>query len=167
MKKSDNFADKHRLRNILGGISHFAIGITLAGYKERIIESKNQNKTIFLTTIATIFFILFFNHNYALSAKMIIVSHIIGIGLIVLHILLEKRKLTANLLTKILMILGVLSYGIYAWHGFLAANRLFISDFVLHTASSIMLAYITYKLVEEPALTLKKTHTINKQDIYK
>ena len=70
----------------------------------------------------------------------IILSHIIGAGLIVLHILLEKEKKDSNFLIRVLMILGVLSYGVYAWHAF----------------SAIVLAYITYKLIEQPVQKWKK-----------
>jgi len=53
---------------------------------------------------------------------------------------------------KILRILGVLGYGTYAWHWLLAKNGFLLDSFVLHTITSIMLACITYKFIEQPEL---------------
>ncbi len=144
------------IRNILGGISQFAVGIALAGYKDQIGSIRNKKNVMILVAILTIFFILLFNHYYRINPGTIILSHIIGAGLIVLHILLEKEKKGSNFLIRVLMILGVLSYGVYAWHGLLAANGLLMDNLLLHASSAIILAYITYKIIEQPVLKWKK-----------
>lgn len=146
------------LRNIIGNLSQFAVGIVMAGYKNKILSTGflKNNITLFLIAILTVLLIVSFNHNYALNIVTIIFTHIIGIGLIMLHILLEEKKLPSNFLIKTLMILGVLSYGIYAWHGLLVINNFLVDNVLLHTIGSITLAYITYKLIEQPILKFKK-----------
>jgi len=146
------------LRNVIGNLSQFAVGIVMAGYKNRILSIgvlKNNN-VLFVMAILTGLFIIIFNHNYGINIITIILSHIIGIGLIALHILLEVRKIYANFFVKILMFLGVLSYGIYAWHGLLGINNLLMDNLLLHTIGAIVLAYITYKFIEQPILKFKK-----------
>jgi len=76
----------------------------------------------------TILLLAFFNHKYGFSMKMIIVSHLVGAGLITLHIMLEKKAIKVNVISRILMVFGVLSYGIYAWHGFLSMNKIFLEN---------------------------------------
>jgi hypothetical protein len=43
------------LRNVLGSISYFIIGIMLAGYKKRIIASRNKNMVIFFRNILVMY----------------------------------------------------------------------------------------------------------------
>ena len=146
------------LRNIIGNLSQFAVGIVMAGYKNKILGTGllKNNTVLFLIVILTVLLIVTFNRNYALNIVTIILTHIIGVGLIMLHILLEEKKLPSNFLIKILMILGVLSYGAYAWHGLLINSDILKNNFILHAITSIFLAYITYKLIEQPILKLKK-----------
>ncbi len=146
------------LRDVIGNLSHFSVGMIVAGYKNKILSSKFLKNNIVLFLIATliVLLIVFLNHEYKLNIKTIIFMDIIGIGLITLHILLEEKKLISNFLIKYLMILGVLSYGTYAWHGFLAINGFLLDSLVLHTIISIMLSYITYKFIEQPVLKFKK-----------
>ena len=87
---------------------------------------------------------------------MILVSHTIGAGLIILHIVLESRVIKAGFDIKVLLLLGVLSSGMYAWHGFLANNAIFLDDLLTHSALCLILAYITYLIVERPMLALKR-----------
>jgi hypothetical protein len=77
----------------------------MSGYKNKILSTGflKNNITLFLIAILTVLLIVSFNHNYALNIVTIIFTHIIGIGLIMLHILLEEKKLPSNFLIKTLM----------------------------------------------------------------
>lgn len=59
----------------------------------------------------------------------------------------------------VLTMLGTLSYGLYAWHGYWMRT---VPDLVHHavllTALSLFSAYVTYLCIETPALRLKRVH---------
>jgi peptidoglycan/LPS O-acetylase OafA/YrhL len=111
-----------------------------------------------------VIFTVYFNYNYDNydmrnvfdGMKMIFASNIIGFGLILLHQVTEYRDISLNLFTKLLSILGVLSYGVYAWHGFLVINNIFIDNLILHTSLSILMAYFSYLFIEKQFLKLKR-----------
>jgi len=144
------------MRSIIGGITHFVIGIVCASYKQQIIAYSNKKYFLTIVAILVLFLIGYFNHNYTINLKMTFISNLIGVGLIFLHVMIEERKIELNFLLKILLVLGVLSYGIYAWHGLLIVNGIFADSLALHTTTTIILAYITYMIVERPLLKLKQ-----------
>lgn len=153
--KSDAFLSWD-LRNVMGGITHFAIGIAGAAFKKQI-ALMGSSKYAFISALAIVLILIgYFNHNYSINMKMTLVSNLIGIGLIVMHVILEERKLMLNIFLKILLILGVLSYGTYAWHGVLTLNKVFMDQLFFHLIAATFLAYITYILIERPLLYFKK-----------
>jgi len=68
---------------------------------------------------------------------------------------LITRKIITNSSIKIFIVTSVLSYGTYAWYGFLASNKIYLDNFLLRSFSAILRAYITYKISEQPILKLK------------
>jgi len=144
------------MRSVLGGITHFVIGIVCASYKYQIIALTKKPNTLLILSILVLLLISYFNHGYNINFRMTLVSNLIGVGLIFLHIMLEAKEIGLNLLVKILLALGVLSYGIYAWHGLLIINGYFMDSLPLHLAATIFLAYLTYLMVERPLLKLKQ-----------
>ena len=145
------------MRNIMGGIAHFTIGIVLAGYRKEIIQHFGHKKNIVaIMVVLSLVLIGIFNHNYGINLLTILVANIIGVGLITLHVIVEHKEFGVNFGIKALHQLGVLSYGIYAWHGFLITNNYFIDNFFAHFIATLIMAYITYLIVERPVLALKK-----------
>jgi peptidoglycan/LPS O-acetylase OafA/YrhL len=75
----------------------------------------------------------------------------------VAHVGLERSKVPTRPLVRVLEISGTLSYGIYAWHGYLMKYVPWTSDkLVVLLVLSILLAWTSYWLVEVPALTLRR-----------
>lgn len=153
--KSDFFSSWD-MRSIVGGITHFVIGILCASYKDKIAQLARGKVFLALAACLVLILIARFNHSYSINLKAVLLSNLIGVGLIFLHVMLETKKLGVNLLVKILLALGVLSYGIYAWHGLLIINRILVDNLALHTLATIVLAYATYIIVERPLLSLKQ-----------
>jgi len=143
------------IRSFMGGISHFTLGIMLAGYKDKIIQMGSKKFFIAFVSLLTLTFLMYFNHKNDLSFDKVIVSHLIGAGIIMLHVVVESRAIKAGFGVKLLMILGVLSYGIYAWHGLLTINGIFVDNLLVHLALCLILAYTTYLLVERPLLAFR------------
>ena len=149
------------IRNLLGNITQFLVGFICAHNKKYIINLFINKKLI--VALIIVIFTAYFNYNYDnydmrnvfAGMKMIFVSNIIGFGIIVLHIVIEYKMIPSNLFIKFLSILGILSYGIYAWHGLLSINSIFIDNFILHTTLSIFMAYFSYFLIEKQFLKLK------------
>jgi peptidoglycan/LPS O-acetylase OafA/YrhL len=88
----------------------------------------------------------------------IVVTDLAIVLLIVAHVAAErggcapKRRLVGPL-----ALLGTLSYGIYAWHAYLL-QYLFggAERFLPLLAVSVLTAYISYRLIEAPALALRR-----------
>jgi len=145
------------LRNIMGGLTHFVVGFVMAGYVRKIPNViSNSAQVIVAIASSTLLMIAVFNHFYSISIYSIIFSHLIGVGLITLHIIIENKKISTNSGVVFLHQLGVLSYGIYAWHGFLLVNEWLVSNFFMHFLATLLLAYMTYQIVERPLLLLKR-----------
>jgi peptidoglycan/LPS O-acetylase OafA/YrhL len=150
------------IRNIIGSITQFLVGFICAHNKNQL-TSLFFNKRL-IVVLMIVIFTVYFNYNYDNydmrnvfdGMKMIFASNIIGFGLILLHQVTEYRDISLNLFTKLLSILGVLSYGVYAWHGFLVINNIFIDNLILHTSLSILMAYFSYLFIEKQFLKLKR-----------
>lgn len=68
----------------------------------------------------------------------------------------EGKKSTSHLTIGFAWV-GTLSYGIYAWHAYLLTHVAWLSDHtVLLVLASITFAYLSYKLIELPALRFKQ-----------
>lgn len=73
------------------------------------------------------------------------------------HAALLSREVRPNAVLSTLAFGGVLSYGIYAWHAYVPSVWPAVLDhLVLLLALSIAAAYLSYRFVERPALSLKR-----------
>ena len=144
------------MRSIMGGITNFAVGIACAANKDRIISLGRKKYTVVILVVLVLIFIVYFNHHYAINSRMIIMSNFIGFGLIALHIVLEDRRIVVNWAVRVLLVIGVLSYGIYAWHGFLAKYAVLIDNVIGHLALAIAFGYVTYVTVEKPLIRFRQ-----------
>jgi peptidoglycan/LPS O-acetylase OafA/YrhL len=89
----------------------------------------------------------FWGHLGALTTDLAVVA------LLALHISVERRAIPATLPTRLLMGVGVLAYGIYAWHGVVLEFHMPLSDHLAVTlAASIALAVASYLALERPVL---------------
>lgn len=123
----------------------------------------NNNKIIlYLFSLMALILLLLSNwlyhNNPAIywSIKGIILIDTMILILILIHSMCEKMDVNNNLAYKILSCLGILSYGVYALHGGLIKYipSLQQNAFLL-LVISISLAYVSYRLIEKPALKLK------------
>ena len=73
------------------------------------------------------------------------------------HANLEEERAGISFLIRGLSWIGTLSYGIYAWHAYLLTQAAWLSGHaVLLLVASVTVAYLSYRLIELPALKLKK-----------
>lgn len=83
-------------------------------------------------------------------------GYLISHGLIFLYVAIEERRFAFNRTLKMLLILGALSYGIYAWHRLLIVDEISAGSPVPNTMAMILLAYGSYLIVERSLLQLKQ-----------
>lgn len=78
----------------------------------------------------------------------------IAIGFLLLaHCALEQRTIPTNATTRALMLIGALSYGLYAWHGYLLTFfPWFEGQFAATFFASLALAYLSFVILERPAI---------------
>ncbi len=149
-------------RSLLGNLMHFQLGITVCFASETL--KKWFKKIKFLSYIAMIALALALmasnklyrtNNQEFLSYRGIVLIDIVSFCILSLHIFYEER-LVKSTLPKFFAILGILSYGMYAWHPVIQENMTTLSNnipFVLFM--STLLATCTYFLIEKQMLKFK------------
>jgi peptidoglycan/LPS O-acetylase OafA/YrhL len=147
-------------RNVISNLSHFFIGMIGC----HIASTFKPNALRAAASIAGACILLGLTNwvyhklpgGYFSTAGLLCVDLAILL-FIFAHGSLEPRKFEKHPLYIAFAFLGTLSYGIYAWHSYLMkfipaiSNRVFIL-----VAASIAVAYISYRLIESPALKLKQ-----------
>jgi peptidoglycan/LPS O-acetylase OafA/YrhL len=156
------FAD---CRNLLGNLMHFQLGVVACFYQDKIRRHITESKPVYHYALYAFTLILFLasnryfrNHSDAFYGwKGILLIDAMTFCLLVMHLKWEHEKIPLNLFTKILVVSGLLSYGVYAWHPLVQLfspenerNVLFV------TAVSYLLALLTYAFLEKNVLKLKK-----------
>jgi peptidoglycan/LPS O-acetylase OafA/YrhL len=69
----------------------------------------------------------------------------------------KQKSIRPSPLYAAFALLGTLSYGIYAWHGyFLQYHQWFSNQTTATIVVSFLAAYVSYRLIEAPALKLKR-----------
>lgn len=147
-------------RNILSVLSHFFAGI--AGCKW-LLEKKHLrfNKWLLLTVLVSVLLVTNFWYQSDVRYYWTIGAFLIDIAIVAaifLHgHLQESHAVKPAFALRSLFFLGTISYGIYAWHGYLLAfvPRL-EHNTIVTVCASLAVAYVSYRLVEKPALQLKK-----------
>lgn len=146
-------------RNIVACLPHFIAGMTAC----RAVAHTRPNRSrligslvaaITLLVVTNLFYHRF-PHRYW-GPTGIILTDAVVVCLVVAHASWAGQKtVTVGMLTK----LGVLSYGLYAWHGYWLKTMPEMVHHALALAGlSLASAYLTYKWVERPALRLKRVH---------
>ena len=150
-------------RTLLGNLAHFQIGVLGCLARDQIINKIKENtfKISLISSCIAIVSLFFCAGLYHMSKFFwvgpgAVLLHFSGIMFIISHTILEHGKIPLNLVTKLLAYLGVLSYGLYAWHSILAQYfKIFETSLTLNLVCSLLLATITYFAIERPALMLK------------
>lgn len=71
------------------------------------------------------------------------------------HCSFERLAIPTGRVTRALLLLGVLSYGLYAWHGYLLVSfPWFEKQFAATFFVSLALAYLSFVIVERPAIAV-------------
>ena len=153
------FKTSFDIRALYGSLAVFQIGIMGSQIsKEHVLFKSKQN--FFMLLWAFLISLFLGNLLYAKNAGafispvgLVLVSGI-GFLLICLHKLVESLAIPQNVITKVLSVFGVLSYGIYAWH---TVIMLFFpeSSVFMVFGLTCLVSIFTYFFLEKPTHRLK------------
>ncbi len=159
----DNFVSNDR--SLLVCLVHFQAGIFMSTLKPYFQEKALSFRSWQLVLIAGAALLLLYCSNFLYHTDIkqfqswqgTLLTDLFGCLILVLHIVMETKSIRLNFFTEFLAILGVLSYGVYAWHAFVQMHfTSFTYSFSRVLILSILFAYLTYILIEKPILKLKK-----------
>ncbi|MES2330073.1 MAG: acyltransferase family protein [Bacteroidota bacterium] len=149
-------------RNLLSNLSHFYIGMVGCKY---VLENKPIKANNYLLVTLILATILFSNYIYEHAIKLYwslgsVLLDMTILAAVILHTKLKDRIVSQNnVLLRIFTLLGVISYGIYAWHPYLAKYvPLLDTEILLLVPATIVTAFVCYRVVERPILKLKHHH---------
>jgi peptidoglycan/LPS O-acetylase OafA/YrhL len=146
-------------RNLPANLSHFFIGMLAC---KLVLDKKYQriNTGVLVAIIVAILAVT--NYLYAYHIKFYWTIGSVGIDLaillsVLLHTELAGRSYSSkNYLLRVFTFLGVISYGIYAWHPYLTK---YIPQLKGETsgliAGTVAVAFLSYQFIEKPILSLK------------
>jgi len=145
-------------RNVIANLQHFIIGMLGC----RIVADKPDilpRKLLLLIAIVLLGITNWSYHNWSTGywTLGVIAVDIVILFLIFLHASSEKVYSGKGYIYIAFSFIGTLAYGIYAIHGYLMKNFPTVFDApIILASSSLCFAYITYQLIERPALKLKR-----------
>lgn len=148
-------------RHTFGNLAHFQLGIICARYLPNIKRFTQSIKTyqLWLIIAGIIYLVPYMNNSYyrgsIWSIRGMVRANILGALIIILHVYIEQKNFRLSLPLKALTYLGTLSYGMYAWHGFLQNKRILVDNFFLHSLLAISCSFVTYHLVERTMTRLR------------
>ena len=149
-------------RNLISNLSHFLIG--MIGCKW-ILEKKSTklNKYILICLILALLFITNYFYREAIKFYWTLGSVLIDLIIllsILLHLNLSKQGGDKqNWFLRAFTFLGVISYGVYAWHPYLIKYIPMLDQLVLlAVVVTVLVAFISYRIVEQPILKMKRIH---------
>lgn len=146
-------------RNVISNLPHFFVGMIACQIVTMLKPSKLRLR---LSIIGAITLILLTNWLYHQSPKLYWTAGSFLIDLMIFmfilaHASLGRNRFKSNKLYIPFALLGTLSYGIYAWHGYLMKYLPELSDKPLVLiVISVGVAYLSYRFIESPALRLKR-----------
>lgn len=152
-------------RTTLGNMSHFTAGMIVAISLSRIPIKKHLEWGLVGLGFCMIMLV---SHLYHTNSKLFfagagaLLVDLAGVFFLLAHCKLERQKRNPdNYLLSTVFSLGVLSYGLYAWHSYLMDYIPSLSEnFIILFFSSLLLSYISYVVIERPALSLKNKNLI-------
>lgn len=151
-------------RNVVGNLPHFLVGMIACGVVSTFRPSNFWFGGALIgagLTIGTTNWIYHASPGGYWSVGGVLVD--LAIFLLVLaHANFEHRRIHKQKMYAALTFLGTLSYGLYAWHGYWMKYYPVLADqTLLLIAVSLFSAYVSYRLIEVPALKLKRKHSKN------
>jgi peptidoglycan/LPS O-acetylase OafA/YrhL len=147
-------------RNLVSNLPHFFIGMlacTLVMNKKAISIDYRVLVVLIMLIFGGSNFLYQNGSKYYWTMGNIIVDMIILL-VIFLHSKLESRTINDKLgLYSFATMLGVISYGTYAWHSYLLSlSSIFIDNLLLAIAATIVVSYLSFRLFEKPILSGRK-----------
>ncbi len=158
-KMNDNY---YMMRFFIPAVAPILIGsyfsILLQSNLEKWKNFFHENKKIFIYSILLFIFPLY---GFAFLLKFAFIFQSIGIGLFLSWIFFNQESRTTTVLNKpILNFIGKISYGIYVYQGlFLTtgpSGELWIQQFPQNILLTVGIAILSYFLLEQPILKMKK-----------
>jgi peptidoglycan/LPS O-acetylase OafA/YrhL len=149
-------------RNLLYNLPHFFAG--MAACKFFMFDKKNVQVNVWLVAALALLFLFLTNYFYRDLIRLywtmgsVMIDAVIVLSVMLHSVLRNKTVHKENLFVRALTFLGVISYGIYAWHSYLKdyipipGNNAMIA-----LAVTVFIAFLSYRFVEKPLLKLKRT----------
>lgn len=143
-------------RNLVFNLSHFFAGMAACKY---VRGRKRAGINPFLLSAAILALLILTNELYRYQIRYYWSAGTVCVDLIVvLAVLLHKevagQAVRSSLPLKALSFLGLISYGVYAWHSYLG-TYVPVSNLALAVLLTVAVASVSYYVIEKPALSLK------------
>lgn len=146
-------------RNIVACLPHFLAG--MMGCR-MVAKAKRDSSRFWRALVLAILLVVLTNHLYHLFPRYfwspigIVLTDAVIVALIVAHASWAGRKTVP---VAAFTMLGTLSYGLYAWHGYwMKTVPDLLNSAAVLAVLSLISAYLTYRAIETPALRLKRIH---------
>lgn len=161
-----HFGDQPDLRTLIGTIMFFLAGVLMARWNQQQPTGQRSATSLKFALILGfgVVALMVASDSYPDRFWNHVGPFFVILALILLlraHDILERMAVPAGPVTRGLMTIGALAYGIYAWHGLLLVlSPIFQNSLLLTYLGSFLLAWASFTLVERPtikALGAKRT----------
>ncbi len=147
-------------RNIISVLPHFFAGMASCWLVVGV-EKSNTRALAYLILAMTLLvvsnYLYHVRPSYFWSLRGVFLVDLMIVVFVFAHASLNIKCSEGVSLTRVLVWLGTLSYGIYAWHAYLMATFVGLAtNWHLLLLISIASAYVSYRIIELPALKLKR-----------
>lgn len=147
-------------RNIISNLPHFLVGMFACQFVSKVsINMRQMIYSIIFALILLAYTNWIYQHNPGKywSIKGIILVDAIVFLLVLAHSNIQNITCKFNHTKNLLFMFGVLSYGIYAWHGYILKYISFLStNLLVLMLATTLFSYLSYRIIELPALRLKQ-----------
>ncbi|MFA6051873.1 MAG: acyltransferase [Methylobacter sp.] len=150
-------------RNVISNLPHFFIGMAAC---QIVSTLKPSTWRLSISIVSACILLSFANWLYNRYQEQywsiigILLVDLIIFLFILAHASCERDRFKTHPAYIVFAFLGTLSYGIYAWHSYLMKCIPQMSDHVIALiAASIVMAYMSYRFIESPALKMKRRHS--------
>lgn len=158
-----SFGDSPDDRSMIGNLQHFIAGMLIAkAYLSGSLDRFQRPWWMVLfaclgmAAICTANLLYHAGQFWTLRASL--ASDVAIIALLVVNCALAERALAPRLAGRLLMGLGVVAYGLYAWHGVLLTLWPGMGDsFLILFVSSLAVAIVSFVFFERPAMDVGRT----------
>lgn len=146
-------------RNVVACIPHFLAGMIACRMTAQVLPDNSRFWRVLAVAIILIVTTNILYHlypKYFWSPLGIVLTDVAIVLLVIAHAHWAGQRTPA---VAALTMLGTLSYGLYAWHGYwMKTVPEFVDHVVVLSGLSLLSAYVTYRCIERPALRFKRGH---------